>query len=167
MTSMGARYTKRLAYWTAVLFVLWLLLSESFNVLHMAVGLAAAFLVASLRSELRVDRTLVIRWWSALLYAPWLFSRMLLSAVHISYLILHPRLPIKPVLFRHRANLGSEEAVLLMGNSITLTPGTVTVEADKEELIVHALDEKSTEDVASQRLETMVARVFPAGGGQG
>ena len=167
MTSIGSRYGRRLAYWTAVLFVLWLLLSESFNVLHMAVGLAAAFLVASLRSELRADRTHVIGWWSALLYAPWLFSRMLVSAIHISYLILHPRLPIKPVLFRHQAKLGSEEAVLLMGNSITLTPGTVTVEADKEELIVHALDEKSTEDVASQRLETKVARVFPPKGGQG
>ncbi len=164
---MSALYTKRLAYWTVVLFVLWLLLSESFNALHMAVGLGAAFLVALLRTDLRAERVYVIRWWRALLYIPWLFSRMLVSGVHVSYLILHPRLPIKPVLFRHRAALGSEEAVLLMGNSITLTPGTVTVEADAEELIVHALDEDSTGDVTSQRLERMVARVFPAGGGQG
>ena len=103
---------------------------------------------------------------NALLFIPWLFGRMFVSAVHISYLILHPRLPIKPVLFRHRASLGSEEAVLLIGNSITLTPGTVTVEADTDELIVHALDEKSTEDVSSQRLERMVLRVFPVEGGQ-
>ena len=163
---MNATYTKRLAYWTAVLFVLWLLLSESFNALHMAVGFAAALLVALLRTDLRAERTYVIRWWRALLYIPWLFSRMLLSGIHVSYLILHPRLPIKPVLFRHRTDLGSDEAVLLIGNSITLTPGTVTVEADAEELIVHALDEDSTGDVISQRLEKMVARVFPAGGGQ-
>ncbi len=163
---MSTLYTKRLAYWTAVLFVLWLLLSESFNALHMAVGLGAAFLVALLRTDLRDERTYLIRWWRALLYIPWLFSRMLISGLHVSYLILHPRLPIKPVLFRHRADLGSEEAILLMGNSITLTPGTVTVEADSEELIVHALDEDSTGDVISQRLEKMVATVFPAGGGQ-
>ncbi len=163
---MSTLYTKRLAYWTAVLFVLWLLLSESFNALHMAVGLGAALLVALLRTDLRDKRTYVIRWWRALLYIPWLFSRMLVSGIHVSYLILHPRLPIKPVLFRHRADLGSEEAVLLMGNSITLTPGTVTVEADAEELVVHALDEESTGDVVSQRLEKMVAKVFPIGGGQ-
>ena len=163
---MSTLYTKRLAYWTVLLFVLWLLLSESFNALHMAVGLAAALLVALLRTDLGAGRTYVIRWGRALLYIPWLFSRMLVSGLHVSYLILHPRLPIKPVLFRHRADLGSEEAVLLMGNSITLTPGTVTVEADEEELIVHALDEGSTGDVTSQRLEKMVASVFPAGGGQ-
>ncbi|MYB52999.1 MAG: ABC transporter permease [Acidobacteriia bacterium] len=163
---MNAIYTKRLAYWTAVLFVLWLMLSESFNALHMAVGFSAALLVALLRTDLRAERTYAIRWWRALLYIPWLFSRILVSGVHVSYLILHPRLPIKPVLFRHRADLGSDEAVLLMGNSITLTPGTVTVEADDEELIVHALDEDSTGDVLSQRLEKMVARVFPAGGGR-
>lgn len=163
---MNAIYTKRLVYWTAVLFVLWLMLSESFNALHMAVGFSAALLVALLRTDLGAERTYVIRWWRALLYIPWLFSRILVSGVHVSYLILHPRLPIKPVLFRHRADLGSDEAVLLMGNSITLTPGTVTVEADDEELIVHALDEDSTGDVLSQRLEKMVARVFPAGGGR-
>ena len=163
---MSNPYTKRLAYWTVVLFVIWLLLSESFNALHMAVGFGAALLVALLRTDLRDERVYLIRWWRALLYAPWLFSRMLVSGLHVSYLILHPRLPIKPVLFRHRADLGSDEAVLLMGNSITLTPGTVTVEADTEELIVHALDEDSTRDVTSKRLEQKVGQVFPAGGGQ-
>ncbi len=162
----GIRNPGRLAYWTFVLFVLWLLLSESFSVFHVTVGLSAAFLVALFRTGLRSERDYLIRWSKVALYAPWLFGRMLVSAVHVSYLILHPRLPIKPVLFRHRASLGSEEAALLMGNSITLTPGTVTVEADSQELIVHALDEKSTEDVISQRLERMVAMVFPAGDGK-
>ena len=59
---MNPRYPKRLAYWTVVLFIIWLLLSESFNVFHMAVGLAAAFLVALLRSDLRAERSYVIRW---------------------------------------------------------------------------------------------------------
>ncbi len=161
---MSSNYPKRLAYWTVVLFVLWLLLSESFNALHMAVGLLAAFSVAALRTELRTEQAYVVRWGRALAYMPWLFSRILLSGFHISYLILHPRLPVRPVIFRHRAGLGNEEAVLLMGNSITLTPGTVTVEADMDELVVHALDEKSMEDVASRRMERKVHGVFPEGG---
>ena len=164
---MRARYTKRLAYWTAVLFVLWLLLSESFNALHMAVGLAAALAVALGRSDLDDERVYGVRWRSALLYMPWLFSRMLASGLRVAYLVLHPRLPIKPVLFRQQVNLGSEEAVLLIGNSITLTPGTVTVEADAQELTVHALDEVLAGDVTSRKLERMVARVFPAEGGNG
>ncbi len=165
--SVDVRYSRRLVYWTFVLFVLWLLLSESLNVIHMAVGLLSAFLVAVFRTDVQADRSHLTRWGRVMLYGPWLFFRMLASAVHVSYLILHPRLPIRPVLFRHRTRLGNEPAVLLMGNSITLTPGTVTVEADSEELIVHALDEQSTRDVTSRRLEKMVAAVFPPEGRPG
>jgi multicomponent Na+:H+ antiporter subunit E len=49
---------------------------------------------------------------------------------------------------------------VLLGNSVTLTPGTVTAEAHTEELIVHALDEESLEDLKSRRLEREVAKVF-------
>ena len=161
---MRNRYTKRLAFWTLVLFVLWLLLSESFRPAHMAVGLASAFIVALLSRDASVSRIYTVRWMHALLYFPWLFSRIFLSGLHLSYLILHPRLPIKPQLFRHRVGLGSEEAVMLMGNSITLTPGTVTVEASAEELLVHAMDDESTLDVATGRLERKVTAVFGPGG---
>ena len=161
---MRTRYTKRLAFWTLVLFVLWLLLSESFRPAHMAVGLASAFVVALLSRDPSVSRIYTVRWMHALLYFPWLFSRIFLSGLHLSYLILHPRLPIKPQLFRHQVQLGNEEAVMLMGNSITLTPGTVTVEASAEELLVHAMDHKSTLDVATGRLERKVTAVFGPGG---
>ena len=161
---MRNRYWKRLAFRTLVLFVLWLLLSESFRPAHMAVGLASALVVALLRTDPSVSRTYSVRWGHALLYFPWLFGRILLSGLHLSYLILHPRLPIKPYLFRHRVRLGNDDAVMLMGNSITLTPGTVTVEAGAEELVVHAMDDASGQDVTSGRLERKVANVFGSGG---
>ncbi len=161
---MRNRPGKRLAFWTLVLFVLWLLLSESFQPAHMAVGLASALIVALLSKDPSVSRTYTVRWAHALLYLPWLFSRILLSGLHLSYLILHPRLPIKPQLFRHRVHLANDEAVMLMGNSITLTPGTVTVEASSEELLVHAMDDDSTLDVTTGRLERKVTAVFGPGG---
>lgn len=161
---MRNRHTKRLAFWTLVLFVLWLLLSESFKPAHMAVGLASALFVALLSKDPSVSRAYTVRWAHALLYFPWLFCRIFLSGLHLSYLILHPRLPIKPQLFRHRVRLENDEAVMLMGNSITLTPGTVTVEASAEELLVHAMDDQSTLDVATGRLERKVSAVFGPGG---
>ena len=161
---MRNRHTKRLVFWTLVLFVLWLLLSESFRPAHMAVGLASAFVVALLSRDPSVSRIHTVRWMRALLYFPWLFGRIFVSGLHLSYLIVHPRLPIKPQLFRHRVRLGNEEAVMLMGNSITLTPGTVTVEASDEELLVHAMDDESTQDVATGRLEHKVTAVFGPGG---
>ncbi len=157
---MRNRQTKRLAFWTLVLFLLWLLLSESFRPAHMAVGMASALLVALASKAGSASRVYGVRWSRAILYFPWLFGRIFLSGLHLSYLILHPRLPIKPQLFRHRVRLGNDEAVMLMGNSITLTPGTVTVEADSEGLIVHAMDEESTLDVVTGRLERKVKAVF-------
>ena len=164
---MRKRHSKRLAFWTVLLFVLWLLLSESFRPAHMAVGLASALIVALLSTDPSVPRAYTVRWPQALVYFPWLFGRILASGLHLSYLILHPRLPIKPQIFRHRVQLGNNEAVMLMGNSITLTPGTVTVEASTEELVVHAMDDESTLDVTTGRLERRVAAVFSPGGEHG
>lgn len=161
---MRNRSTRRLAFWTLVLFVLWLLLSETFTPAHMVVGLVSALVVAMLNKARSSPRSFTVRWVKALLYFPWLFVRIFLSGLHLSYLILHPRLPIRPRLFPHRVRLGNEQAVMLMGNSITLTPGTVTVEAGEGELLVHAMDDKSTEDVATGRLERKVTAIFGPGG---
>lgn len=161
---MRNRNAKRLVFWTLLLFVLWLLLSESFRPAHMAVGLASALIVALLSRDPTASRAYAVRWTRAVLYLPWLFGRIFLSGLHIARLLLHPRLPIKPQLFRHRIRLEHDDAVMLMGNSITLTPGTVTVEAGHDELLVHALDDASTLDVTTGRLERKVGAVFGPGG---
>jgi multicomponent Na+:H+ antiporter subunit E len=51
-------------------------------------------------------------------------------------------------------------AVVLLGNSITLTPGTITVEVNGQVLLIHAMDEVSSEDVTSGRIESKIAEVF-------
>ena len=55
-------------------------------------------------------------------------------------------------------------ATALDGNSVTLTPGTMTAEANPHELVVHALDEESLQDLYSGRLEQKVGNVFKASG---
>ena len=49
---------------------------------------------------------------------------------------------------------------MLLGNSITLTPGTITAEVNRNTLIVHAMDEISAEDVTSKRIESKIAEMF-------
>lgn len=56
--------------------------------------------------------------------------------------------------------MGHHAAVVLLGNSITLTPGTITAEVDRNTLIVHAMDEVSAEDVTSRRIESKIAEMF-------
>ena len=161
---MSALLSTTLPHRTVALFVLWLWLSGSYNLLHMAIGLFAAFGVALLNTNrLATPPEYKINWPRLFAYAPWLFGRILLSGLHLSFLILHPRLPIAPKMIHYRTQLANEDAVVVLGNSITLTPGTLTAEANDDELVVHAMDEYSAQDVTSCRLEGKVAGLFGRG----
>ena len=157
---MNSRFDRHLVYKALALFVIWLLLTESYTPAHMALGLVASFGVALLNTEVGRPPAVAIRWLQLLRFFPWLFGRILVSGLHLSFLILHPKLPIAPALIRYRTKLGHESGIVLLGNSVTLTPGSVTAEAQPDELVVHAMDDESLQDLQSQRLERKVADVF-------
>ena len=149
-----------LALKAAALFVLWVMLSASFNWLHLGLGLVLSFTVAWINSGHSPFVPKFRLWGKVLIYLPWLFFKILQSSLHVTKLILHPALPIDPRLIPVETKLGHHAAVVLLGNSITLTPGTITAEVDRNRLIVHALDEVSGEDVTSRRIESKIDDVF-------
>ena len=160
---MKSSYQYTLAIKTCAFFLIWLLLSESFDGLHMGMGVVAAFTIAWLNTE-RASTRSSMRVWRMLWYFPWLMGRILRSGFHLSVLILHPALPIDPKMIRHRTKLQDDGSVVLLGNSITLTPGTITVELDSQDLVVHAMDDKSGDDVTSRRIEQRIDGLFVARG---
>lgn len=83
-----------------------------------------------------------------------------MSGLHLAYLILHPKMPIAPRMIQYQTMLGNEAAVVLLGNSITLTPGTLTAEVNSNHLLVHAMDEESARDLVTLRLEQKVSGIF-------
>ena len=147
-----------------VLFALWLILSSTFDPAHVAAGAVVAALVAWINPALPHTRRL--SWPAALAYQPWLFGRILKSGLHVSRLILDPKLPIAPELVRHKTSLRSDGELVALGNSITLTPGTITVEVAPGELIVHAIDEESRKDLLDGRFEAKIGGVFSGQEGQ-
>ncbi len=149
-----------LALKAAALFVLWVLLSASFDWIHLGLGVILSFAVAWINSGHSPFVPKFRLWGKILLYIPWLFFKIVQSSLHVSKLILHPALPIEPRLIDVKANLDHHAAVVLLGNSITLTPGTITAEVDRNKLIVHALDEVSGEDVTHKTIESKIAAVF-------
>lgn len=152
-----------LALKAAALFVLWVMLSASFEWIHLVLGLVLSFAVAWLNSGHSPFVPNFRLWGHILLYLPWLFFKIVQSSLHVSKLILHPALPIDPKLIRVKTKLGHDAAVVLLGNSITLTPGTITAEVDHHELIVHAIDDVSSKDVTTGLLESKIAQVFKDG----
>ena len=140
-------------------FLIWLLLSASFDLFHVGLGLVAAFGVAWFNTDRSASRFTILQL-RIVWYFLWLVGRILQSGFHLSVLILHPALPIDPKLIRYRTKLREEAGIVLLGNSITLTPGTITAEINSQELLVHAMDDKSADDVTSQRLEQQIAGLF-------
>ncbi len=149
-----------LALKTAALFVMWVMLSGKFDFFHLGLGVSLSFLVAWLNSGHSPFVPRFRLWGKIFLYLPWLFTRIIASSLHLTKLILDPRLPIHPRLIRYESKLREPPAVVLLGNSITLTPGTITAEVNGQVLLVHAVDELSGEDVTSRRLEAKIADVF-------
>jgi len=137
-------------------FLIWLLLSASFNLFHVGLGLVAAFGVAWFNTDRSASRFTILRL-RIVWYILWLVGRILQSGFHLSVLILHPALPIDPKLIRYRTKLREEAGIVLLGNSITLTPGTITAELNSQDLLVHAMDDKSAHDITSLRLEQQIA----------
>jgi multicomponent Na+:H+ antiporter subunit E len=75
----------------------------------------------------------------AVTYWPWLAWEIAKSAWAVSKVVLHPQLPISPTMTAVRASQRTAMGIATYANSITLTPGTITVGVDGQNLTVHAL----------------------------
>ena len=136
----------RTLIWTCVLlFALWLLLTGSGDPGELAVGAVASIVVALLvqggvRSLVGSDRPLPKRAAYFLAYIPYLFRSIVLANIDVARRVVNPGLPIRPGIVRVRTGLKSPLGRLILTSSITLTPGTLTVDIDGEDLYIHWID---------------------------
>ncbi|CAG0974956.1 hypothetical protein BURK1_01428 [Burkholderiales bacterium] len=145
----------------AVMFVFWIVLSGYFTPFLLASGLASSVAVVWLARRMgMVDAEghpigLVPR---TVFYWPWLAKEIAKSAWDVTKVILSPRLPIRPALVRFRPTQRTEVGLATHANSITLTPGTITIDAGHDEFLVHALTSASAEGVVSGDMDARVTR---------
>jgi multicomponent Na+:H+ antiporter subunit E len=128
-----------------VLLLIWMLMSGSLQLAEWVVGALAALLVVALsrRSGGAEPPALIfsIGAGAALLHYLWIFLRALIRAnLDMARRVLSPSLPIDPVVVEVHTHLDSSLGRLLLANSITLTPGTLTVDIEGERLRVHWID---------------------------
>jgi multicomponent Na+:H+ antiporter subunit E len=145
---------------TIGLFGLWILLSGKLDAFHLSIGFFGAALIAWINTEPQHLDEPPLPLARLVLYLPWLFWEVVKSSLNITKIILDPKLPINPRLVQYPTNLGSNTAVVLLGNSITLTPGTVTIEVSSSKLVIHALDDESSNELESRSMEQKIAEVF-------
>ena len=150
--------TTRLA---VALFAFWVLLSGMFTPFLLAAGAASAVAIALLSRRMEIaDREGLPLHLSlaALTYWPWLVKEILKSGWQVARIVVDPRLPVSPVLVRFKPSQHSTLGLVTHANSITLTPGTVTVEAEHGEFLVHALTQEGADGLAGSEMDRRVSR---------
>ena len=144
------------------LLAIWLLLSGHYTPLMILFGVLSTLLVVVLaaRADL-IDREIqpVLLKPSVLLYWFWLGREIIKSNIDVARRILSPGLPISPNIFTVRASQKTELGRVTYANSITLVPGTVTVDVNEEVFTVHALTQAAAADLKRGEMDRRVCNV--------
>jgi multicomponent Na+:H+ antiporter subunit E len=143
----------------------YLLLAGSLSLFNVATGALTALLTAVGFSSIAFvtspsPKRTGLRVLRMLLFVPYLLWEITKANLSIAYIILHPRLPIDPEMQRFRVAVWGGLPVTTLGNSITLTPGTLTVDVGQQGLDIHTLTGSARDDLAAGGLERAVRFVF-------
>ena len=156
-------------------FVVWILLTWPFvdgkiDLQVVIAGLIASVIVAVMFHEILPKEHHIfispVRIFWILVYIPVFFYYVMIANLDVVYRALHPKMPIKPGIVKIKTTLKTESGITALANSITLTPGTLTVDlTDDGFLYVHWINVKSddveqaTKHIA-QRFEWFLKRIF-------
>ncbi len=147
-------------------FCFWVLFSGRFDVFHLSLGVISCLMVSTLTARLifsgSSSRGLLSTTVRFLRYLPWLLYQILLANLHLLYLTFHPKMmdKINPKIIRFDTRLKSDLSRTTFANSITLTPGTITVYAGiMGGFAVHCIDDHSGRELPGT-MEKKISEVF-------
>jgi multicomponent Na+:H+ antiporter subunit E len=152
-------------------FIVWLVLTWPPNAQTGFVGLLVAALVSALTGDMFVTRPYIFkqvkRYLYFFLYVPMFVWECFKANVDVAYRVAHPRMPIRPGIVKVKTGLRSETGLTFLANSITLTPGTLSVDIDREHgyLYVHWInvldkDVEGATEIVVRRFERILGRIF-------
>ncbi len=142
-----------------VLYGTWLLFSGIYTPLLMGLGAASCLAVVGIAHRMDVvDREghPIHLGWRAITYWMWLTIEIVKANIDVARRILDPKLPIDPVMVTLEASQGSELGQVIYANSITLTPGTVSIRVSENTILVHAIATALADDLKSGAMDRRV-----------
>ncbi|MHC4636210.1 MAG: Na+/H+ antiporter subunit E [Planctomycetota bacterium] len=155
------RMTRRLIYFVLGI-VIWLLLTWSLDPQILIAGLIASGIVAVLFHDILPKEHHIflspVRVFWFLVYIPVFFYYVILANFDVVYRALHPKMPINPGIVKIKTELKTESGITALANSITLTPGTLTVDlTDDGYLYIHWINVKSHD---TEQATKLIAKKF-------
>ncbi|MFK7860700.1 MAG: Na+/H+ antiporter subunit E [Granulosicoccus sp.] len=145
---------------------LWLLLSGYFKTQMLVLGVTSVAIVVILAFRMRVlehgNQPIYFRFFHILGYWGWLFWQIVLSNIDVTKRVWSRQPNIKPALRRVSATPDTEMGRVVYANSITLTPGTTTINFTPEgDILVHALHEDSLQELEDGEMAARIRDVEP------
>ncbi|KKM27191.1 hypothetical protein LCGC14_1577220 [marine sediment metagenome] len=150
-------------------FTLWMLLFWSVDPWVIGTGAFFALIVGTLLGAIFPDGLEKAfnprRWLFALIYLPYFFYYCIKANFDVALRVIHPDVPIRPGIVKVRTTLTSEMAKTFLANSITLTPGTLTIDVDGQDMYIHWIN-VDIDDPAKRsaeicgRFEPLLRRIF-------
>ena len=166
--SVQPRYKVRL-FDFLLTFVVWLALTWTLDPFTVTLGLVVSLVGVIFLSDLFPPNMVLLftpkRLFWMLLYIPYFMYCVLKANLDVAYRVLHPDLPIHPGIVRVKTALKTDLAKTFLANSITLTPGTMSVDIEGEYLYIHWINVvtedtgKATQKIIG-RFENILRRIF-------
>ena len=152
-----------------ILFLVWLLLTLDISIANISAGVIASLLTALLFGKYFVSNTRKFlqpkRYFWLLVYLFVFTWECIKANFDVAYRVLHPDMPIKPGIVKVKLGLKSDIAKMMLANSITMTPGTISVDIVGEYLFVHwiyvsSFDPQVYSYTIAGKFEKFIKRIF-------
>lgn len=152
----------RFVFWTLFLFVIWIGLTMSFSFQELTTGFIVSFIIAMLYvKNYPSSDSFRFRPIAYIIYLITFLKALVLANWDVAKRVIDPKLPINPGIVAIKTNLQEDYKKLMLANSITLTPGTITMRVTDDTLFIHWIDvvtseiEKAGEEIAGDFERTL------------
>ena len=147
-----------------IMLIFWVVMSGMFDPFHFSLGIFCCLLVTFLSSDLlfpEQGKPWLRELFGMIAYLPYLLWQIILANLQVTYIVLHPRMleKIDPHLFRFETTLKRPISKVAMAQSITLTPGTITVNIHENQIAVYALTREAAAGLPGE-MERQVAKAL-------
>ena len=152
----------RLMFWTLLLFFMWMILTANFELTNIFLGLSLSFMTALMQTKLfKEDSFETINLYYLVLYIFVLGKNLLISNFQITKRTLSRDMNLKPAIVAVKTELTSEWKKLLLANSITLTPGTLTLDIEDDMLYIHIIEcnDMNDKQKITEEFERVIAKI--------
>ncbi len=160
---------KNFIYLFVILLGIWMALTQSLKKQELFTGIIVSFILSLILSEgfqiIGFPKVTIKKIIFLCLYIVVLFKEIIKANFDVAYRVIHPKMPIKPGIIIIQTELKQDLAKMILANSITLTPGTFTLDIDEDKLLIHWINVKTKDTdeatgIIGERFEKYLKVIF-------